>query len=79
MEVLQAEGSASTPSNYMRICAVCGTLAWNNEDGIIETRAPQKVEGEELEELTRNMKFVSLEEERKRIKELIRREREGHA
>lgn len=40
---------------------------------------PQKVEGEELEELTRNMKFVSIEEERKRIKELIRREREGHA
>jgi len=56
---------------------VCATLAWNNKDGKIQTRTPQKVEGPELEELIRNRKFVSIEEERKRIREMIRREREG--
>src|SRR5947199_370654 len=54
MEVMTTEHHA-TPSNYLRICPVCASLAWNNEDGTVETRAPQKVDGEELEELTRDM------------------------
>lgn len=65
MEVLAANDH-SLPSNYMRVCPVCATLAWNSEDGRVETRTPQKVEGKELEELTRNRKFVSAEDERKK-------------
>ena len=43
MEVLKPEGTVELPSNLLRACPFCATLAWNNEDGTIETRRPQKV------------------------------------
>jgi hypothetical protein len=73
MEVLTDEGEAPTSDN-LRVCPVCGTLAWTNEDGTIEMRVPQKVEGEEHERRTRDMKVVSFEEERARIREILRRQ-----
>jgi len=72
MEVLTDEGEAPTSDN-LRVCPVCGTLAWTNEDGTVEMRVPQKVEGEEYERFKKDMKFVPLEEERARIREIIRR------
>ena len=55
-EVLTVEGKA--PSNLLRVCPFCATLAWNNENGTIETRRSQAVEGEERDDLLRDRKFV---------------------
>jgi hypothetical protein len=69
MEVLTVEEGCS-PSNLLRVCPFCATLAWNNEDGTIETRQPQAVEGEERDQLLRDRKFVSTAEELERLKRL---------
>jgi hypothetical protein len=44
MEVLTPEGATAPPSNLLRVCPFCATLAWNNEDGTVETRTPYRVE-----------------------------------
>jgi hypothetical protein len=31
------------PSKLLRICPSCGTLAWNNEEGTVETSTPHEV------------------------------------
>ena len=69
MEVLTVE-ERSTPSNLLRVCPFCATLAWNNEDGTIETRQPQAVEGEERDQLLSERKFVSVAEEFERLKRI---------
>ena len=38
MEVLTPMGATEPPANLLRVCPLCGTLAWNNEDGSVETR-----------------------------------------
>jgi hypothetical protein len=43
MEVLRPKGMSEPPSKLLRICPYCGTLAWNNEDGSVETRTPHRV------------------------------------
>ena len=43
MEVLKAEGATEPPANLLRVCPLCGTLAWNNDDGSVETRTPYQV------------------------------------
>jgi hypothetical protein len=36
------------PSNLMRVCNFCFALAWNNEDGTVETRAPHRIDPKDL-------------------------------
>jgi hypothetical protein len=43
-----ASKGQTASSNYMRISPVCATLAWNNKEGTVETRAPRKVKDKGL-------------------------------
>ena len=44
MELLRPKDGGAIPIHLLRVCAHCGTLAWNNSDGSMETRRPAKVE-----------------------------------
>jgi hypothetical protein len=48
MEVMKPESAVESPANLLRVCNFCFTLAWNNEDGTLETRAPQRVDPKDL-------------------------------
>ena len=65
MELMADEGGS-----LLRVCPVCATLAWNKEDGTVETREPQEVTGEEKRKLLENQQFITIEEERARLRRL---------
>jgi hypothetical protein len=43
MEVLKPPGAIEPPSNLLRVCPFCATLAWTNTDGTVETTPPHQV------------------------------------
>jgi hypothetical protein len=43
MEVLRPQGMNEPPSKLLRICPFCETLAWNDDDGNVETTATHQV------------------------------------
>ena len=64
MELLTEDEDGS----LLRVCPVCATLAWNGENGKVETRQPQEITGEEKRRLLENQEFVTAEEELARLR-----------
>ena len=64
MELLTEDEDGS----LLRVCPVCATLAWNGENGKVETRQPQEITGEETRRLLENQEFVTAEEELARLR-----------